>query len=569
VPGSSKRIGSGRAAACLLLAGALPAGAVCINEVLYDPAGADAGREWVELHHAGTQPVDLAGWRLEAGNGARPGDWRAQWEGRPGDRIVPGGFFLIAGELAEVPADARAPLALQNGPDGVRLRSALGTVADCVGWGDLEYAEYYETRPAPRVPAGSSLARTADGVDSDDNAADFRPAARCTPGQPNAPALLLLLEEVRVEPPVLDGCHPGLLRVTIANGGTRPLALDDLRWEIAAPLLRVRPAGERLGELAPGETRALSWELEVEGAGGAGSLRVAVQGPSGAGGVADILVRAGAGDVLISEIQYEPRPGECEWVELWNRSGESVDLGGWGLRDASGRTTIVVGPAPIEPGRCRVAVESEAAFTAVFPRAAEFVLARRGAWPALNNSVDAERGYADEVVLIDADGLAVDYARYMPGGLDGRGVSLERWVEGGRLVDPCALIPCPASAGATPGEPPEMRSGLSGEGGALAPEPLLFFPDRPGAPRYCRIALSPAAAGPARVTADVFGLDGRRVATLVAGARAGGPLLLSWDGTSAGGDQLPTGLYLIRALWRTSSPAAERSLVRSVALVRD
>ena len=35
-----------------------------LNEILFDPFGDDAGREWVELYNASAAPVDLSGWRL-------------------------------------------------------------------------------------------------------------------------------------------------------------------------------------------------------------------------------------------------------------------------------------------------------------------------------------------------------------------------------------------------------------------------------------------------------------------------------------------------------------------------
>jgi len=39
--------------------------AVVIQEVCYDPAGADAGQEWVELVNLGSEVVDLGGWILD------------------------------------------------------------------------------------------------------------------------------------------------------------------------------------------------------------------------------------------------------------------------------------------------------------------------------------------------------------------------------------------------------------------------------------------------------------------------------------------------------------------------
>lgn len=41
---------------------------VLINEIMYDPIGPDANREWIELVNTGTDPVDITGWKLFEAN---------------------------------------------------------------------------------------------------------------------------------------------------------------------------------------------------------------------------------------------------------------------------------------------------------------------------------------------------------------------------------------------------------------------------------------------------------------------------------------------------------------------
>ncbi|MCA9434007.1 MAG: lamin tail domain-containing protein, partial [Candidatus Omnitrophica bacterium] len=40
---------------------------VVINEIHYHPPSQDQAEEFIELHNAGTSPVELNGWRLEVG----------------------------------------------------------------------------------------------------------------------------------------------------------------------------------------------------------------------------------------------------------------------------------------------------------------------------------------------------------------------------------------------------------------------------------------------------------------------------------------------------------------------
>ena len=48
-------------------AAALPAGDVIINEIHYDPPDETLREEFLELHNAGAESVDLSGWYLSEG----------------------------------------------------------------------------------------------------------------------------------------------------------------------------------------------------------------------------------------------------------------------------------------------------------------------------------------------------------------------------------------------------------------------------------------------------------------------------------------------------------------------
>ena len=149
----------GRGGGLLLLAVALllvvrPLEAqVVLNEVLYDPEGADTGYEFVEVLNCGRLPVSLAGWVLETGNGASPDDWTVEWVGGDLDELGSGEFLLIGEDAVVPPPDVVTPLDLQNGPDAARLRDG-DAVVDVVGWGEPLFAGYCEGSPAVDVPGG-------------------------------------------------------------------------------------------------------------------------------------------------------------------------------------------------------------------------------------------------------------------------------------------------------------------------------------------------------------------------------------------------------------------------------
>src|SRR5512139_764667 len=154
-----------------LVAAQAVAADLLLNEVLYDPEGADEGAEFVELWNPGPEPRPLEGLVLEVGDGSRPGTWAVTWTGGASDTARPRAPFLVAGSALAA--------ALQNGPDAVRLRRG-DAVLELLGFGDeLASSPLCEGAPAPDAASGSSLARRVDGADSgvnrDDWAAETQP----------------------------------------------------------------------------------------------------------------------------------------------------------------------------------------------------------------------------------------------------------------------------------------------------------------------------------------------------------------------------------------------------------
>ena len=105
---------------------------VVINELHYDPADKTKRVEFVELHNAGAQPVDLSGWRLSDG---------VSFTIPNGTAIAAGGYYLVARDAAAFQAQfGFAPGgvflgALSNDGEKVELRNAASTLVDKVTYG--------------------------------------------------------------------------------------------------------------------------------------------------------------------------------------------------------------------------------------------------------------------------------------------------------------------------------------------------------------------------------------------------------------------------------------------------
>jgi len=86
---------------------------IVVSELLISPEGDDAKTEFIEIHNAGGNEVDLGGWSLE------------DQAGKTGKYIFPAGTKIKAGEYRAFYSD-KTKLSLNNAGDGATLKDAAG-----------------------------------------------------------------------------------------------------------------------------------------------------------------------------------------------------------------------------------------------------------------------------------------------------------------------------------------------------------------------------------------------------------------------------------------------------------
>jgi len=152
-----------------------------LSEVLSDAAepGRDGPHEWIEVVNIGPGPVDLDGWLVEDGS-AR--------DTLPSVVVPPGGYVLIAGRAAAVPADVLSVVpedgeignGLGNGGDHLRLFAPDGSPVDEMSYGeDSSVFDPAPAAPGPGLSIGAMEAGLATGE------AEWHATLQPTPGRPN------------------------------------------------------------------------------------------------------------------------------------------------------------------------------------------------------------------------------------------------------------------------------------------------------------------------------------------------------------------------------------------------
>ncbi len=173
----------------------LPPPSPVINEVFYAQPGDDTG-EFVEL--AGRPNASLDGLTLVHWDGAGGSVlWTADLSGRSLDDR---GFFLVGAsgvpgvDLTWTDLGLTETNVLQDGPDSLGLlanwdtNNATGDLVDAVEWGAGANPSHAETAPATPVPSeewNTSIGRSLDRLDFDENMLDFTICAWPTPDDAN------------------------------------------------------------------------------------------------------------------------------------------------------------------------------------------------------------------------------------------------------------------------------------------------------------------------------------------------------------------------------------------------
>jgi hypothetical protein len=167
-----------------------PTAAIRVNEVQTGVTGA-AANEFVELVNAGTEPVDAGGYRVVYRAAAGTSD--TLLGAIPESTILPpGAHYLLGGSAYAGPVtpDQSFGIGLAAAAGGVGVRDAAGALLDSIGYGTTVANGFVEGAAALAPPTtaspGSSIGRMPDGVDTNDNSADFDVSATPTPRATNA-----------------------------------------------------------------------------------------------------------------------------------------------------------------------------------------------------------------------------------------------------------------------------------------------------------------------------------------------------------------------------------------------
>ncbi len=193
---------------------------IVINEMYYDSPGEDHG-SFLELK--GAAGSSLSGFSIQTQNGKGNLTNSIKLEGS----IPRSGYFVVAQDNTVAGANQINEAAnLVNKGGAVQLLNG-SSIVDAVAYGNVGKAKG-EAQAAKDTPSGSSLARVPDGMDSDNNAADFK-ISKPSPGVANDSSVPLS----SVSPSPLKPAPSTPMTTQTSSGGKRRILFDLTKHEAA------------------------------------------------------------------------------------------------------------------------------------------------------------------------------------------------------------------------------------------------------------------------------------------------------------------------------------------------
>jgi hypothetical protein len=531
-------------------------GDMLVNEIMYYPIGDEP--EWVELLNTSSDTINLKGWRISDSNIS------TRSLVTPIDVLVaPYSYILIAKDIAFTSYHSGIPFvatnfsALNNStPDAVVIYDSWMNTIDSV-----LYAHFWGGQN------GKSLERIDAEIQSNvsTNWGTSQDSLGCTPGRNNSIARYnfdLRISNLTQVSALVDGKAIPVVHVSVQNIGRQ-----------FADSIIVSFYNDRNRNSVPELSECISTLLAAQSLVPGDSILLIESFPQLASGVTNIIahtdwwrddnMRNNQASVsvtihyeprtlVINEIMYNPFSGQNEWLEIFNRSDQSIDLAHWTLNDRPTLNSvnsfeITDLPFAIKSGEYAILAADSSLFKvfqnlSVSDSTLHIRILNHSGGFSLNND-------GDVVVLKDHTSLTIDSVAYLPSwhhpdAVDTKGRSLERISPNIDSNDPRNWSTCTNLLGGTPGKINSIITTSSKSSSLISISQNPFSPDGDGFEDFCVIRYN-LPMMTSIVNLRIYDIKGRLVRTLANGELIGRQGELVWNGFDDNKQRVRIGVYVI------------------------
>ncbi len=525
----------------------LPEGTILISEVMYAPLGDEP--EWVEIYNPSESVINLKNWQISDASSKVT--------------LTSKDFLIQPGEYIVLSRDSSILNFYQNQiPSRIITLSlpTLNNTEDAIVIYDhteakIDSVRYFGTWGKP----GFSIERIDFDEPSTDSSNWSIPAdsLKATPGRENsvkrknfdlrilsvkAPSLLDYGETLNVEITVQNF---GLQQVRdfsikVFKDSTETEQILNQSFQITLNKKDSTSVNLGIPNLEPGEnnlTFSIDFASDENLKNNKLTKKINVSYPSSC--------------ITINEIMFDPLPGYCEYIELFNRHDKPINLKNWkfnDMRNQEGKAnfiTLASSDLIIYPNEFVIIASDSTIYKYLNPNdSIDFKIAVLNRGLSLNNDFD-------DVVISDLTGKIIDSVRYSstwhsPMLQSTKGISLEKVNHNLPSHERSSWSSSSSKAGGTPGRKNSAFIELSPQPqmASLTINPNPFSPDGDGFNDVCLISyILPFNSGVINV--KIFDSNGRLVKTLANNQFSNQIGNLIWDGTGDDGRILRIGIYII------------------------
>ncbi|MGD8781883.1 MAG: lamin tail domain-containing protein [Ignavibacteria bacterium] len=417
---------------------------IVINEIMYKPQSGEP--EWIEIFNRSNEEINLRGWKvLDASSSFS----------FPKENLIltPGEFLVISDdeaindfyEISSKVIVGNLP-SLNNSGDFLAVKDSLDRFIDSLtyqsSWGG---------------DSGTSLER----VDADSPSYDINnwmsstSTNDATPGNVNSVIPLnydlALISFSAVKNEIIDN-ESNSFTGTIQNIGMLDVGEFTLKIYFDEDLDSLIQQDELIGtrifnELLAGSS--INFEIEnIPSQTGLNNFIAEIdfdedenlENNFAQAGFYKIVFNENRNDLIINEIMYAPLPPEPEWIELFNRCSESININGYSLADSKDTSKITGDDFVILPNRYLI-IAKEESFFEKYDLDSNIIIK---SFPSLNNS-------GDRILLLDPFYRIIDSLVYTSKWGGSNGKSLERINTELPSADSSNWVTSQSSDGSSPG----------------------------------------------------------------------------------------------------------------------
>ncbi|MDD4155943.1 MAG: lamin tail domain-containing protein [Candidatus Cloacimonetes bacterium] len=385
-----------------------------INEIMYDPIGADTGKEWIEIYNPSMYPYSLYNWTIQTAGTSFQINFTFP------DTIIEPGAYILIGENEIEQADYIINLDLQNGgsaTDGVRLVSADSSYTDTILYDSPNSNQLPDDINNPAiafaqaVPAGYSLARNPNGYDNN-SISDWQASQYPTPKKTNFLYYDLEIKDLSVSYSE-NNC---ILAIVIHDLSTS--IVDSLSTHILIKYNKNTIFNNTANLIFDNKIAIFEYSFIIP----ENSLNIIeaeisyTQDVDNSNNYMETSFFNGRNPLIINEIQFQPLSDEPEWIEFFNRSDYIFQIDNAYIQDqAEGKASF---SAIVAPGDYLLLTQDTEKLMEKHYNLDSTKVIQPTNWVTLNNSSDTIELYLTEQVKLDSVFYEGQYSM--------RGYSLER-----------------------------------------------------------------------------------------------------------------------------------------------